>query len=212
MRPRTLSLRAGTVEKLRDLMREAESDGAYRVARRIHAVILNSDGRTSGDIASTLMVGRSRVSEWLRNYERDGYEALLEGVRPGRPAALDEKGRVRLADIVESGPVAYGFLSGVWTSPMIARVIAEEFGVRYHPGHVRRLLHALGFSVQRPKRLLVKADPEKRDRWHKIVYPALKRSPGPSVRRSSTTTRPRSDRTRPSTRRGRERPTSRRSR
>ena len=211
MRPRRISLRAGTVERLARVMREAESDGAYRVARRIHAVILNSDGRTSGDVASTLMVGRSRVSDWLRGYERHGFEALLEGVRPGRPAMLGEEDLARLADVVESGPVAYGFLSGVWTSPMIARVIAEEFGVRYHPGHVRRLLHALGFSVQRPKRLLVKADPAKRDRWHRIVYPALEKSPGPSARRSSTTTRPRSGRTRPSTRRGRGRGTSRQS-
>ena len=64
-----------------------------------------------------------------------------------------------MADLVDSGPVAYGFLSGVWTSPMVARVMEEEFGVRYHAGYVCRLLHDLGFSVQRPKRLLVRADP-----------------------------------------------------
>ncbi len=35
---------------------------------------------------------------------------------------------------------------------MIAWVIEEEFGVQYHPGHVRKLLHGWGFSVQRPRR------------------------------------------------------------
>jgi hypothetical protein len=34
-----------------------------------------------------------------------------------------------LADILDSGPVAYGFLSGVWTAPMVMRVI-EERGAR----------------------------------------------------------------------------------
>ena len=99
MHPRRLSVRAAAVERLKRLMREAEADGARRVARRIHAVVLNAAGHTSGDIADTLMVGRSRVSEWLRGYERDGYEALLEGARPGRPAELGEKERTRLADI-----------------------------------------------------------------------------------------------------------------
>ena len=41
---------------------------------------------------------------------------------------------------------------------MIAWVIEEEFGTVYHPGHVRKLLHDLGFSVQRPRRMLARAD------------------------------------------------------
>ena len=82
-----------------------------------------------------------------------------------------------LADIVDSGPVAYGFLSGVWTSPMITRLIQEEFGVRYHPGHVRKLLHEIGFSVQRPKRKLARADAKEQDRWQRYDYPNLKKTP-----------------------------------
>jgi transposase len=154
-----------TVEKLLRLRKEAECDGAYRVARRIHAVVLSNDGLTSGEIAETLRAPRSRASEWLRNCERHGYEGLLEGCRPGRPAELTDDERTALSDIIDSGPVSYGFLSGVWTSPMIARVIEEEFGVSYHPGHVRRLLHELGFSVQRPRRVLARADAEKQRKW-----------------------------------------------
>jgi len=177
MRARVLWLHHKTVQKLCRCRKEAEADGMYRVARRIHAVLLNYDGRTAPEIARILKVARSRVAEWLRNYEESGYEALLEGVRPGRPRRLSEEQTAMLCDILDSGPVAYGFLSGVWTSPMITRVIAEEFGVAYHPGHVRKLLHALGFSIQRPKRLLVRADPRKQDRWHRQTYPRIKKSP-----------------------------------
>jgi len=175
MRPRLIRLHHRTVEKLLRLRKEAQSDGAYRVARRIHAVCLNHDGRTSGEIADLLRAARSRVSEWLRNYELYGYDGLLEGYRPGRPPDLTDKEKSALCDIIDGGPVAYGFLSGVWTSPMIARVIEEEFGVSYHPGHIRKLLHRLGFSVQRPRRKLLRADPEKRDRWHRRTYPAIKK-------------------------------------
>ena len=174
---RMVHLHYKTVEKLFRLKKEAEVDGAYRVARRIHAVILNHEGKTSGDFTSILKTSRSRVSEWLKNYEYYGYEGLLEGYRPGRPAQLMEQQKSVLCDIIDSGPVAYGFLSGVWTSPMIARVVEQEFGISYHPGHVRRLLRQLDFSVQRPRRALARANPEKQDRWHRYTYPNAKKSP-----------------------------------
>lgn len=177
MRARVLRLHPRTVDKLLRLKREAEEEGAYRVARRIHAVLLNHDGYTSGEINNLLKASRSMASEWLKNYEEYGYEGLLEGYRPGRPASLTEKQKLELTDIVESGPVAYGFLSGVWSSPMIARVIEEEFSVTYHPGHVRKLLHKLGFSVQRPKKKLARADPTKQSRWRRYTYPNLKKTP-----------------------------------
>jgi len=163
--------------KLLGLKKQAETEGADRVARRIHAVLLNHDGYTSGQIVKLLRSPRSRISEWLSNYEQYGYEGLLEGYRPGRPGALTAGQKEILADIIDSGPVAYGFLSGVWTSLMITRVIRDEFAIRYHPGHVRRLLHQLGFSVQRPRRKLARADAHKQDRWHRYTYPNLKKTP-----------------------------------
>ena len=175
MRARKLYLHPMTVKKLLRLRREAQADGAYRVARRVHAVLLNHDGYSSGQIAGLLKGPRSRVSEWLRNYEQFGYEGLLEGYRPGRPAALTGAHKQVLCDIIDSGALAYGYLSGVWTAPMVTRVIQEQFGVTYHPGHVCRLLHRLGFSVQRPKRTLARADKQLQDRWHRYTYPNLKK-------------------------------------
>jgi len=177
MRPRVIPLHPKTKQKLRRLRREAETDGVYRVAKRIHAVLLNSEERTSGQIAHLLDAPLSRVSQWLRDYEAWGYEALLEGYRSGRPARLSQAQYETLSAIMDSGPIAYGFLTGVWTSPMIARVIEEEFGIDYHPGHVRKLLHQLGFSVQQPRRQLAKADRQAEDRWHRHTYPAIKKKP-----------------------------------
>lgn len=156
----------------------AEQDGAYRVARRFHAVLLSAQEHTSGEIARLLQAPRSRVSLWLQQYQAHGWEALLEGHRSGRPPALTPAQLGRLDDLLDSGPVAYGFSSGVWTSPMIARVIAEEFAVQYHAGHVRKLLQRMGFSVQRPRRRLAKADPAAQDRWQRYTYPRLKKNRG----------------------------------
>jgi len=202
MRSRFLQLHHRTTTKLIRDKKEAERDGAYRVAKRIHAVLLNDGGKTSGEIASLIQSPRSCVCEWLRNYEEHGHESLLEGHRCGRPSKLFENHKTTLCDIIDSGPVAYGFLSGVWTSPMIARVIQEEFGQEYHPGHVRKLLAQLGFSVQRPKRLLAKADPRLQNRWRRYKYPNIKKKRGTKGPTSSLKTKPASGKTRLSTKPG----------
>lgn len=177
MQARLLHLHFRTYDKLRRLKKEAEADGAYRVAKRIHAVTLNHDGLSSGEIADFLDAPRSKVSQWLSDYERLGLEALLEGQRPGRPGQLSQPQQVRLEDIIDSGPTSWGFLSSVWSAPMVARVISEEFGIDYTARHVRRLLHQWGFSVQRPRRKLKRADPIEQNRWRRYTYPRLKKKP-----------------------------------
>jgi transposase len=183
MRPRQLHLHPSTYKRLIRLGKEAERDGAYRVAKRLQAVVLNAEGRTSGDIAAILKAPRSKVSEWLAHYEQHGVEGLLEGQRSGRPPELSPVQRQQLGDFLDSGPVAYGLDCGVWTSPMIAWLIEEEFGVAYHPGHVRKLLHGLGFSVQRPRRVLARADPDAQHRWRRRTYPNIKKKPKRSAGR-----------------------------
>jgi transposase len=199
MLPRLLRLHPNTQHRLIRLSKEAEREGAYRVAKRLHAVVLNSEGHTSGELAKILQAPRSKVSEWLQRYQCQGVDGLLEGYRSGRPAELTEKQRQQLGDILDSGPVAYGLDSGIWTAPIIAWVIEEEFGVQYHPGHVRKLLCALGFSVQRPRRVLARADAVAQDRWHRRIYPTLKKKPERETGRSSSPTKPASGKIRRST-------------
>jgi hypothetical protein len=46
-----------------------------------------------------------------------------------RPLELTSAQWKQLDDILDSGPVSYGLHTGIWTSPMIAWVIDEEFGI-----------------------------------------------------------------------------------
>jgi transposase len=180
---RVLRLRRRTIDRLTRLRKQAEREGAYRVAKRLQAVVLNSEGRTSGELAEILKAPRSRVSEWLSLYAAHGVEGLLEGQRAGRPRMLTESQQEQLTDLLDRGPVAYGLDVGVWTSPLIAWVIKEEFGIPYHPGHVRKMLDRLGYSVQRPRRRLARANAWEQDRWHRYTYPNLKKKPKPKVGR-----------------------------
>lgn len=167
-----------TIARLKRLMKEANEDGEYRVARRIHGIILNLDGYSNPEISEILKVHRSKPVIWVHSWNGYGIEGLFEGHRSGRPALLTKEQKENLGDIIDSGPVAYGFTSGVWTSPMISRVINVEFSVDYHPGHVRKMLRALGFSVQRPRKKLALANPALQNKWRRYTYPILKKNKG----------------------------------
>jgi len=186
---------ARRVREVKLMQQAARRDGAYLVAQRLHAVRLNMEGHAAPAIGSVLGVHRSNVSLWLRHWQEEGLEGILEEPRSGRPPRLDPEQSQRLDELIDSGPIAYGFLSGVWTAPMVARLIAEEFGVGYHPGHVRKLLRALGFSLQRPGRLLIRADPLEQERWVRQTYPRLKKKPVTERRPCSSPMRPASART-----------------
>jgi transposase len=130
-------------QRVMRLQKEAEREGKIRVARRLHGIRLNLEGYTSGEISRVLNVHRGNVSLWLKNWQDQGLEGILEGQRCGRPCELSGNQIDTLSDILDSGPIAYGYESGVWTSKVIAQVIAEEFGVFYHPGHVRKILYQM---------------------------------------------------------------------
>lgn len=195
---------AKKIQRLINISKQALRDGAYRVAARLHAVVLNMEGKTAPHIATILKVHRSKVSIWLQNWQEHGMDGMLEGHRPGRPPTLSNHQKQKLADILDSGAVAYGFATGVWTSPMVARVIEEEFSVIYHPSHVSRILHEIGFSVQRPKKALAQADKNLQSRWIRYKYPTIKKKPRAKGQPSSSKTRRVSDKTPRSIKHGRE--------
>ncbi|MBE7548972.1 MAG: helix-turn-helix domain containing protein [Planctomycetia bacterium] len=75
------------------MKKSAQEDSAYRMATRLHAVILNLEGRPPGDVAEILKVNRTNVPAWIRAWNQYGIDGLLQGHRCGRPAglSLDEK-------------------------------------------------------------------------------------------------------------------------
>jgi len=171
-----------TVQQLLGLRREAQADKAPRVVLRIQGILMSLDGYTPGEIAQRLKVHRSTVPDWINLWNEHGHEGLWEGHRSGRPCRLEPEQREKLCDLLDSGPVAYGLETGIWTSPLVSQIIREEFGQEYHAGHVRKLLKHLGYSVQRPTTRLVQADPKEKRKWVRYTYPKLKKTPKPKER------------------------------
>ena len=162
--------------KLDALLDEAEEKGDLAVWKRARAVRAYIDGGRVVEIAALVRAARGSVNFWLGWYETLGAEGLRTGKPPGGVPRLTPDQHEELTRIVEAGPMEAGFMSGVWTGPMIGRLILEKYGVRYHNHHIPRLLNQLGFSVQRPRKRLARADADAQARWVRDRLPEIKKS------------------------------------
>jgi transposase len=73
------------------------------------------------------------------------------------------------------GPLHAGYRTDVWTLARIAKLIHQEFGIRYHPSHVWKILTALGWSCQKPERRAVERDEAAIARWKQHDWPRIKK-------------------------------------
>jgi len=79
------------------------------------------------------------------------FDALNSGKHTGRPSRMDGRQLDRLGNMLLKGAEHYGYDVDLWTTKRVASLIEEKFGVRYHPDHVRKILHGMDFSRRRPR-------------------------------------------------------------
>ena len=90
---------------------------------------------------------------------------------------MTPKQKGQLSRVLLDGPKAHGFATDLWTCPRIAQVIRKRYNVDYHPVHVGRLLHALGWTPQRPERKAYERDEKAVRRWIAVDWERIKKSP-----------------------------------
>ena len=152
----------------------------WREGRRLRAWELAQQGWPQRKIAEALGVSHGAVGQWISRAKRYGVEALRHHPGPGATPKLATEQRAQLPALLGRGAEAFGFRGQVWTAKRVAIVIEREFGVRYHPTHVSRLLKALRWSPQKPVHRASQRDEAKIAAWYTERWPALKKGQKPT--------------------------------
>jgi transposase len=148
---------------------------SWREGRRRRAWELHQQGWTQQHIAEALGVTQGAVSQWLTRATAQGGAALQDRPPPGRPPGLTSDQRGQLVDLLTQGAEACGFRGAVWTCRRVAHLIKEQFGLRYHPAYVSRLLKQLDWTPQRPIVRATQRDDDAIAAWYEERWPALKK-------------------------------------
>src|SRR3954462_14539664 len=178
---------------------QARGPTDWREGRRLRAWALKAKGWSQQAIAEALGVTAGAVSQWMRRGREGGVEALKRRIASGPTPKLTGEQRAQIPGLLAQGAEAFGFRGDVWTAKRVATIIRREFGVRYHPNHVGKLLRAAGWSGQKPIERASQRNEAAIEAWRTERWPALKRGPtrrgGPSsgwTNRASTSSQARS--------------------
>ncbi len=159
--------------------------------RRKQAARLFTKGRVVlASVARELKVSRMSVSRWYRRWKKSGQEALQGAGRAGRMPRLQARQRQRIDSALRKGARYHGFSADLWTLPRVATVIERLTGVRYHPGHVWKILGAMKWTSQKPEKQAKERSADAVQYWKEVRWPELKKTLRGSTPGSSSRTNP----------------------
>lgn len=134
------------------------------------------DSEAPSAVMKSLGFCRTSIYRWLRNYEDQGMEALVEKIAQGPEPKLSEKQRQQVKRwILGKDPRQYGFDFGLWSRRIVRALIQEKMGIELGITAVGRLLASLDITPQKPLRRAYERDPQAVEHWCQETYPQLKR-------------------------------------
>ena len=148
-----IALTAAQHDELR--ARTREPGLAHRTRDRLEMVRLADAGWTVPRIARHLGAHEQTVRKYIKAFLADGFAALPDRPRPGRPPTVTAAHLDALETLLDAG-------GRTWTTAQLVTWLAHEHGVRVHPDHLSRLLHARRFGWKRTVTSLAhkRRDPE----------------------------------------------------
>jgi transposase len=142
---------------------------------RQQAIKAVREGRTATSVAAAFGLNVRTVFTWLAKFSEGGEEALLAKPIPGRPPKVsDEEMRWIAQAVRDHTPQQFELKYGLWTLPLIAKLIDRQFGKSMSLAAVSRIMKLLGFSAQKPLYQGWQQDAAMGRHWETEAYPEIK--------------------------------------
>jgi transposase len=145
--------------------------------RRRRALKLLDRGLSLNEVGRLIGCAASSVMRWREMRRRRGQRGLRVRSSPGRPHKLSLARCRLLLKVLLDGAMASGYPTQLWTTGRISEVIRKRFRVEYHPDHVGRLMHRLGWSHQKPQKRALERQEGVIRRFVEKDWPRVKKTP-----------------------------------
>jgi transposase len=125
---------------------------------RIQGLLLVSRSHWERDVTEIIRAGRRTLRGWIHRNCEKGIPGLAKGLFKGAKSKLTAEKMAELSSIIAAGSQEVGLHIGIWTTPIVIKLVKDLYGASYDPDHLGKMLHELRFSVQCPGIKLLKAD------------------------------------------------------
>jgi transposase len=142
------------------LQDEIRRSDEARYDHRLHAVLLVAKGMSCPAVADYLGDSERTVRFWIRRYQEDGLQGLIENERSGRPPRITEKQMKKIESALRKTPEEVGLNGGIWDGKSLSAYIRRDFGVALGTRQCQRMFSQLGFRLRKPRPMIAHSDPE----------------------------------------------------
>lgn len=130
-------------------MYHRERDAKAKI--RLLAAIFRKEGKTYDEIGLTLKYPLTTISDWLSLIQLEGISRKSDIKQTGKPKRLTDEQIEKLKPILLKSPEEQNFKFTMWTTKLVIQLINKLYNVSYKPLQVRRILHRLDLSCQKPR-------------------------------------------------------------
>ena len=138
-----------------------------RFVRRLDIIALICNQHPINYVADLFDVNPTTVQRWVHRLNESGFEGLKDKAGRGRRSQLTESDRRQLKAEIESSPESFGYQQSRWDGKLLSHHLRLHYGIQLKVRQCQNLFKQLGFSLQRPRKMPVGADPKKRETFKK---------------------------------------------
>lgn len=132
-----------------DELRFSTTDKA--LFRNATIILMSAAGRSKPEIANDLGCSIGTVDIVRRRYRGQGLAGLANRKPPGRVSRATAEYRAALRTALQTPPQSLGYGFSVWSLARLNAHLAKTTKISFSDDQLGRIMHAEGFSVQRPK-------------------------------------------------------------
>ena len=138
-----------------------------RFVRRIDVIALICNGHAVNYVAGLFGINSTTVQRWIHRINESGFQGLKDKPGRGRRSKLNDKDRLRLKSDLEKSPKDLGYDQVRWDGKLLSHHLNVQYSVELKVRQCQNLFKRLGFSLQRPRKMPVGADPKKQEAFKK---------------------------------------------
>jgi transposase len=107
-----------------------------------------------------LKTDSDRVRAWIVRYNKDGIDGLRDLPGRGDKPTMTARQEKSLGRVLERSPRDAGINGNIWTGRAVQEFLKEKGWFECSLAGAYAIIHRLGFTLQRPNRQPLEADPK----------------------------------------------------
>jgi len=165
-------------DELQALLKSDEYDGS--IASRAQIVLWYAEGRPKTEIAAALKTTRPTVDKWIKRYQDEGIEGLVNRTSPGGPRQIPDRIRARILALTKATPPKELGISH-WTTLEMCKYVKKIENVSVSQAWVAKLWRDHDLKPWRQGTFKISKDPDFEEKVRDIVSLYLNPPEGEAV-------------------------------